>query len=95
MHFEKFTPLPPLESPIDVKKFETILLMLPNCIPSGLLQRKTQLSGRVNFKMLPLKLTKLSELRIFRSSLFHSFKAKGKKRFLFGLQISNLQFVTN
>ena len=37
--------------------------------------------GRMKFKSVFLKIFKLSELRIFRSSLFHSITAEGKKEF--------------
>ena len=34
----------------------------------------------MNFKMLPLKLVRLSELEMFKSSLFHSITVEGEKR---------------
>ena len=37
--------------------------------------------GRINFKRRYLKIFKLSELRIFRSNLFHSMTTEGKKKF--------------
>ena len=49
------------------------LNLVSNCIRFRLLQRKTLFSeGRIIFKMLPLKLVRLSELQMFKSSLFHS-----------------------
>ena len=40
--------------------FSKRLNLVSNCIPFGLLQRKTLFSeGRINFKMLPLKLVRL------------------------------------
>ena len=38
--------------------------------------------GRINLKRLFLKKLKFSELRIFRSMLFHSITAEGKNEFL-------------
>ena len=38
--------------------------------------------GRINLKRLFLKKFKISELRIFRSNLFHSITAEGKNEFL-------------
>ena len=53
-----------------------------NLTPFGLWQLKTVLpEGRMKFKSVFLKIFKLSELRIFRSSLFHSITAEGKKEF--------------
>ena len=37
--------------------------------------------GRIKFKIVLLKIFKLYELRIFRSSLFHSITAEEKKEF--------------
>ena len=48
----------------------------------GLWQLKIVLSeGRMKFKIVFLKIFKLSELRMFRSSLFHSITAEGNKKF--------------
>ena len=56
--------------------------LVNNLTPLGLWQLKTVLpEGRMKFKSVFLKIFKLSELRIFRSSLFHSITAEGKKEF--------------
>ena len=53
-----------------------------NLTPLGLWQLKIVLSeGRMKFKIVFLKIFKLSELRMFRSSLFHSITAEGNKKF--------------
>ena len=58
------------------------LNLVNNLTPLGLWQLKTVLpEGRMKFKSVFLKIFKLSELRIFRSSLFHSITAEGKKEF--------------
>ena len=58
------------------------LNLVNNLTPLGLWQLKTKLpEGRMNFEKLFFKIFKLSELRIFRSSLFHSMSAEGKKEF--------------
>ena len=52
-------------------------------MPFVLLKRKTLfLEGRINSKMLPLKLVRLSELRMFKSSLLNTIADEGKKGFL-------------
>ena len=56
--------------------------LVNNLTPLGLWQLKTVLpEGRMKFKIVFLKIFKLSELRMFRSSLFHSITAEGKKKF--------------
>ena len=58
------------------------LNLVNNLTPLGLWQLKTVLpEGRMKFKSVFLKIFKLSELRIFRSSLFHSITAEEKKEF--------------
>ena len=58
------------------------LNLVNNLTPLGLWQLKTVLTeGRKMFKSVFLKIFKLSELRIFRSSLFHSITAEEKKEF--------------
>ena len=58
------------------------LNLISNLPPVGVWQLKTLFpEGRMNFKRLFLKIFKLSELRIFRSNLFHSMTAEGKKEF--------------
>ena len=58
------------------------LNLVDNLTPLGLWQLKTVLlEGRMKFKSVLLKIFKLSELRIFRFSLFHSITAEGKKEF--------------
>ena len=58
------------------------LNLVNNSTPLGLWQLKTGLlAGHMKFKSVFLKIFKLSELRIFRSSLFHSITAEGKKEF--------------
>ena len=58
------------------------LNLVNNLTPLGLWQLKTVLpEGRMKFKSIFLKIYKLSELRIFRSSLFHSITVEGKKEF--------------
>ena len=58
------------------------LNLVNNLTLLGLWQLKTVLSeGRMKFKSVFLKRFKLSEMRIFRSSLFHSITAEGKKEF--------------
>ena len=58
------------------------LNLVSNLTPLGLWQLKTLFpEGRINFKRLFLKTFKLSELRIFRSNLFHSMTVEGKKEF--------------
>ena len=59
------------------------LNLVSNFIPFGLIQRKTIFSeGHVNFKMVPSKLVRLSELRMLKSSLFHSITVEEKEEFL-------------
>ena len=56
------------------------LNLVSNSTPLGSWQLKTLLpKGRTNFKRPFLKVFKLSELRMFRSSLFHSMTVEGKK----------------
>ena len=56
------------------------LNLVNNLSPLGLWQLKTVLpEGRMKFKSVFLKIFKLSELRIFRSSLFHLITAEGKR----------------
>ena len=58
------------------------LNLVNNLTPLGLWQLKTVLpEGCMKFKSIFLKIFKLFELRIFRSSLFHSTTAEGKKEF--------------
>ena len=58
------------------------LNLISNLPPVGVWQLKTLFpEGRMNFKRLFLKIFKLSELRIFRSNLFHSMTAEEKKEF--------------
>ena len=58
------------------------LNLVNNLTPMGLRQLKTLLpEGRIKFKSVFLEIFTLSELRIFRSSLFHSITAEGKKKF--------------
>ena len=60
-----------------------VLNKVSNFIPFGLIQRKTIFSeGHVNFKMAPSKLVRLSELRMLKSSLFHSITVEEKEEFL-------------
>ena len=67
--------------------------LVSNLTPLRLWQLKTLLpEGRINFKRLFLKIFKLSELRIFRSNLFDSMIAEGKKEFrkrLFYFELRN------
>ena len=69
------------------------LNLVSNLTPLRLWQLKTLLpEGRLNFKRLFLKIFKLSELRIFRSNLFDSMIAEGKKEFrkrLFYFELRN------
>ena len=63
--------------------FKPSLNLVSHCISLGLLQRKKLFSEeRRNLKTLPLKLVRLSELRMFKSSLFHSITIEGKKEVL-------------
>ena len=58
------------------------LSLVNNLTPLGLWQLKTMIpEGCIKFKSFYLKIFKLSELRIFRSSLFHSITAEEKKEF--------------
>ena len=58
------------------------LNLVNNLTPLGLRQLKTVLpEGRMKFKSVFLKIFNLFELRIFRSTLFHSTTAEGKKEF--------------
>ena len=58
------------------------LNLVNNLTHLGLWQLKTVLpEERMKFKSVFLKTLKLSELRIFKSSLFHSIAAEGKKEF--------------
>ena len=58
------------------------LNLVNNLTHFGLWQLKTVLpEGRIKFNSVFLKIFKLSELQIFRSSLFHSIAAEGKKEF--------------
>ena len=58
---------------------ETSLNLVHNCILFGLFQRKTIfLEEGIYFEILTMKLLKFWELRMFRSSLFHSIKIIGK-----------------
>ena len=58
------------------------LNLFNNLTPLGLWQLKKVLSeGHEKFKSVFLKIFKLSEFRIFRSSLFHSITAEGKGEF--------------
>ena len=66
-----------------LEMFKSSLNLVSHCIPLGLLQRKKLFSvERRNLKTLPLKLVRLSELRMFKSSLFHSITVEGKKEVL-------------
>ena len=56
--------------------------MVSNLTPLELKQLKTLLPElRMNFKKLFSKISKISELQIFRSNLFHLMTAEGKKEF--------------
>ena len=58
------------------------LNLVNNLTPLGLWQLKVVLAeGRMKFKNVFLKIFKLSELRIFRPSLFHLITAEGKMEF--------------
>ena len=62
--------------------FKPNLNLINNLTPLGLWQLKTVLpEGCMKFKSIFLKIFKLFELRIFRSSLFHSTTAEAKKEF--------------
>ena len=66
--------------------------LVTNSIPLGLLRRKALFpEGRIDFKILVLKLVKLSELRMFRSSysvvLFYSILFYSIQTFYFGSPI--------
>ena len=72
-----------LKFEISKKRVKPSLNLVSNCILFGLFKGKILFSeGRINFKTLPLKLVRLSELRMLKSSLFHSIKVEGKKEFL-------------
>ena len=59
------------------------LSLVSNLIPLGLWHLKTlSPEGLINFKSFFLKINKFSELRIFRSTLFHSITTEGKNEFL-------------
>ena len=56
--------------------------LVNNLIPLGLWQLWTlSWDGRINFKMLFLKILRLSDFWIFLSILFHSITVEGKKEF--------------
>ena len=58
------------------------LNLVNNLTPLILWQLKTVLpEERMKFKIVLLKIFKFSELQVFRSSLFHSITAEGKKEF--------------
>ena len=75
------------------RRLKRNLNLVSNLTPLRLGQLKTLLSeGRINFKRLFFKIFRLSELRIFRSILFHSMTAeKGiSKKIMFYFELRNV-----